>query len=391
MPALAVSSIRPLGVDTDTESILGTFRRRWWVVPIVFVVIGGLVLLQDPETSVQPSYSRVDRDYQVLDNTVALSLLDLPDDLLAPIPGLDTQLAQLPSSAKFKALTSQYPDTRISVQRRSAQLAIQPVEGGESVINLRGRVTPELGLVCLESSPKSCSLALDGLASLIETRHETALREGLDRLLAIVSSLESNAGNSPLLNQRLDALESAITVLRSQSLTSLVFIREFNAEEPETTLTESLNYRFAIAASLILSLLVLLQWSILDKRLYSLRRIARTVGPDHVIGHVRSESDHTDIAASAAALRRLTNDVPSLRLLQLTGVNERLLEHVITRGNVHAASVRADDIDAEVLSDAKTPAVIIAQRVISTSVELAKVSDALAVSTGQRPAVLLLG
>jgi hypothetical protein len=391
MPALAVSSIRPLGVDTDTESILGTLRRRWWVVPIVFAVVGGLVLLQDPETSVQPSYSRIDREYQVLDNTVVLSLLDLPNELLTPVPDLDTQLLQLSSDSEFQRIQAEFPTTSLVVQRVRPQLTLQPQEGAEAVVTLRGRIIPQISLVCTEPVADACPDALAKTVALVTNRHESALRAGLAQLTSTVSEMTARSGQGGLLQQRLEAVTTAIDTLEAQALTTFMLLREFNAEEPETTFVESVNYRFAFAAALILSMLIILQWSVIDKRLYGLRRIARTVGDATVIGHVRDGSDEPSLTASTFAIRRLAGQKAELRVVQLSGVSEHLLSQVLAKSGVQSEVLNLSMMGQMGSDDSKRATIIVAQRAKSHAQELATASDAMAISEGARPSVLLLG
>ena len=391
MAVLPDSTIRPLGIDTDTESILGTLRRRWWIIPAIFAAVGGLVLLEDPETSIQPSYSRVDRDYQVMDNSVALALLDLPNDLLSPIPSLDTQLAQLPTSAEFKELSDTFPGASLLVRRSSPQIALQAEEGGEGIVTLRGRTAPLLSLTCTESTPSLCPVALDSLADLVSARHEAALRNGLRELSTATKELQASANKSTVLQERLEAVNFGLQALESQELTKLVFIREFNAEEPETTVTESPNYRFALAAAVILSFLTILQWSVFDKRLYGLRRIARTVGGDRLIGHVRRTSDDADITACAAALRKAYGTFANTNVVRLGGVSDEVINVVLEQANIATSTVSFSDLDIRALSDASSGWLIVAQRGASHARELLRASDALAMSSGMRPRVLLVG
>lgn len=391
MPALSETSIRPLGVDTDSESIIGTLRRRWWVIPIVFAVVGGLVLLQDPETSVQSSYSRVDREYQVVDNTLAMTLLDLPTDLLSPIPTLDTQIVQLATSDEYRELAASFPEVSLDVRRSSPQLALQPMSEGEGIVALRGRVATILSVTCIEAKATKCDAALDGLAEVLINRHNAALRAGLQQLTITVESLRVKVDEAEAIGQRLKAVASAIETLDSQDLAGLVFVRQFNAEEAESTMTESPNYRFAIAASIILSILVLLQWSIIDKRIYGLRRIARIVGSTQVIGHVADVSAEDDTVAAAAALRRIQGSATTIRLVTLSGVATPLLATVVSRSGGSAAIVGISQLGDSVLSDPSMPSVIVAQRVRSDTRELARVNHALTMSSGLQPSVLMLG
>ena len=391
MPALSASSLRPLGVDTDTESILGTLRSRWWVVPVIFIIVFGLVVLEDPETSIQPGYSRIDREYLVNDNTVPFTLLDLPSEVLAPLPDLDTQLAQLQSTDEFIQLAEQYVGTSLLVSRISPQLALQPDETAQNVVTLRGRIRPVLSVTCSESTASSCPAALDALAELLQSRHESAMRAGLQALSTTASQLESGSSESTALRERLAAVRFGVQALATQPLTELVLIREFNAEEIATTVTESANYRFALAAAVILSLLVIFQWSVFDKRLYGLRRIARSVGADRVVGHVRRATDDADVVACAAAVRAASKDATRLCIVRLSGVADELLQTVVARSGVVASTVSVSELSVTDLSDTTTPWLIVAQRGASHARELLRASDALAMSTGMRPRVLLVG
>lgn len=391
MPALSASSLRPLGVDTDTESILGTLRSRWWVVPVIFIIVFGLVVLEDPETSIQPGYSRIDREYLVNDNTVPFTLLDLPSEVLAPLPDLDTQLAQLQSTDEFIQLAEQYVGTSLLVSRISPQLALQPDETAQNVVTLRGRIRPVLSVTCSESTASSCPAALDALAELLQSRHESAMRAGLQALSTTASQLESGSSESTALRERLAAVRFGVQALATQPLTELVLIREFNAEEIATTVTESANYRFALAAAVILSLLVIFQWSVFDKRLYGLRRIARSVGADRVVGHVRRATDDADVVACAAAVRAASKDATRLCIVRLSGVADELLQTVVARSGVVASTVSVSELSVTDLSDTTTPWLIVAQRGASHARELLRASDALAMSSGMRPRVLLVG
>ena len=391
MPALSASSLRPLGVDTDTESIFGTLRSRWWVVPVIFIIVFGLVVLEDPETSIQPGYSRIDREYLVNDNTVPFTLLDLPSEVLAPLPDLDTQLAQLQSTDEFIQLAEQYVGTSLLVSRIVPQLALQPDETSQNVVTLRGRIRPVLSVTCSESTASSCPAALDALAELLQSRHELAMRAGLQALSTTASQLESGSSESTALRERLAAVRFGVQALATQPLTELVLIREFNAEEIETTVTESANYRFALAAAVILSLLVIFQWSVFDKRLYGLRRIARSVGVDRVIGHVRRATDDADVVACAAAVRAASKDATRLRIVRLSGVADELLQTVVARSGVVASTISVSELSVTDLSDTTTSWLIVAQRGASHARELLRASDALAMSTGMRPRVLLIG
>lgn len=391
MPALSVSSLRPLGVDTDTESILGTLRSKWWIVPIIFVAVLGLVTLEDPETSVQPGYSRIDREYLVNDNTVPFALLELPADILSPLPDLDTQLAQLRSTQEYQQLEQRFAGVSLLVTRIAPQLALQPDDASQNVVTLRGRTRPVISVTCSESSASSCPAALDALAELLKNRHESAMRAGLQVLGRTTTELETQATESSVLRERLSAVRFGVRALETQSLTELVLIREYNAEETEKTVTESANYRFAFAAAAILSLLVIFQWSVLDKRLHGLRRIARTTGADCVVGHVRRISDDADVVACAAAIRTASKDSAGLRIIRLSGVSDELLNAVLARSGVIASTVSVAELSVPDIADSTTAWLVVAQRGVSHARELLRASDALTMSMGSRPRVLLLG
>lgn len=388
---LTHSSIRPLAVDTDIESILGTARRRWWIAPIVFLLVGTGVLLQDPKTSVQPSYFRLDRNYQVVDNTAALTLLGLPGDLLLPLPSLDTQLAQLIESSEFKGISTRYPTVSLNIQRVSPQLALQAQENDEPIVTLRGRTDPVLSLICTESRFTSCNLALDALQELVTRNHELALERGRESLAKSVEELQSQANQNVSLKERLEVVEFGLRALATQPLTSLVLIKEFNAEEDETTVTESSNYRFVFALTFVLLVLLLLQWSVFDKTIYGVRRIARTLGVNSVLARIRDASDEATIAAVSASLSRLVGPGQSLRLVTAPGVDSDLLNTITAKCKVPFTLIDASALNQDQMTSASSVTLLIAQRGSTSMVKLAQLSEMVSISNGAQPVVLLLG
>ena len=388
---LTPSSIRPLAVDTDFETILGTARRRWWIAPIVFLVVGVGVWLQDPETSVQPSYFRLDRNYQVVDNTAALTLLGLPGDLLVPLPSLDTQLAQLTESREFEAITTRYPTVSLNVQRQSPQLALQAQENSEPIVTLRGRTEPVLSLICTEVRFTSCNLALDALRELVMNNHELALERGRESLASSVDELKSQAIQNATLRERLEVVEFGLRALSTQPLTDVVLIKEFNAEEDETTITESTNYRFVFALTTVLLVLLLLQWSVIDKTIYGVRRIARALGIESVLARVRTANDAVTIAAVSAAIKRLVGPGKSLRLIVSSGVDMDLLNTITKNCKVPFSVIDTSALDHDESSSESSVTLLIAQHGSTSMTKLAQWSETTSISSGGRPHVLLLG
>jgi hypothetical protein len=221
--------------------------------------------------------------------------------------------------------------------------------------------------------------------------HELALERGRESLANSVDELKSQAIQNATLRERLEVVEFGLRALSTQPLTDVVLIKEFNAEEDETTITESTNYRFVFALTTVLLVLLLLQWSVIDKTIYGVRRIARALGIESVLARVRTADDAGTIAAVSAAIKRLVGPGQSLRLVVSSGVDMDLLSTITKNCKVPFSVIDTSALDHDESANDSTVTLLIAQHGSTSMTKLAQWSETTSISSGGRPRVLLLG
>jgi hypothetical protein len=94
----AVSFLNAEIPSVDVRAALDGISRRWWIVLLSIIVAVGIVFAQDSGLRTEPAGNViVERTYEALVETDALSVVKVDPAAIVPVPSFDNQLAILSS------------------------------------------------------------------------------------------------------------------------------------------------------------------------------------------------------------------------------------------------------------------------------------------------------
>lgn len=260
----------------DFRAFWETLKLRWWVVPLVLAVSIGFLKAQESDFRVKPATFFVSRSFEFGSPLQPLTAvgIQLP---VVEFPDQASQLILLKSS-----------ETR---QEISAQL------GKDIEVQVPANWTMPVTFSCNQPLQSDCERAIEAYVNKALELRASAISTGIANLRSQLVNLKDTdpAGISAKL-AALDAVAKDLTIPSKlvdgfeQSIGPTL-----DDDRPPT-------YLMGIAAGLLISLLVLLQLTLTDSRVRSVRQLLRIVGQDKYLGTLSQKPRAVQDRRAAIAL-----------------------------------------------------------------------------------------
>jgi hypothetical protein len=285
--------------DTDTNLFTGldirafweTLRLRWWIIPTVLAISVGFLWAQasNPTSAPQPVLYSVTRVYEARDPTAVLASIGIDPVSVRAFPDASNQVSLLESSqTQSEIATLLGRDVTVSISRRPPSFTLIDTResDGQSSLIFQSAGVPTYIFTCTEPDQTSCEEAIDAYVAKAAEIRKTAFLAGFTNLQAMLESVAAPNQDGDLAT-KIAAIDSVV----EQIDTSFVPIGgRTDVIDPLNTVRRP-TLVFSIGAGLIISLLILLQLTVTDRRLRSARQVVKEIGSTAFIGTISAESD----------------------------------------------------------------------------------------------------
>jgi len=290
----------------DLRALWETLRLRWWVIPITPLAVVGFLWAQETDLRKEPASYTVSRTYEGRDPTGVLASVGIDPVSVRSFPDANNQLLVLQSAAVRDEIANQIgTSATVNILRsRPSFTLIDTLESdGESSFVFQSAGVPTYSFSCNAPERGTCEAAIDAYVAKASTLRTDALRAGLGELKAVLEEVNEQS-NDPTLAAKIIALD----VLINRADTPLAQISEYEQVIGATVSSISRRtYTFGGAVGLFFSLLILLQLSVSDGRIRTLRQLIRLVGSERVLGELVTQPDELHDRRIAVGLRHGLN------------------------------------------------------------------------------------
>jgi hypothetical protein len=375
----AVSFLNAEIPSVDVRAALDGISRRWWIVLLSIIIAVGIVFAQDSGLRTEPAGNViVERTYEALVETDALSVVKVDPAAIVPVPSFDNQLAILSSEETLDELRANTgTDVMVEVTRSEPKFTIvETIDDLNNKVSFLSTGTPAYTYRCVGTSEVPCNDLIDAyVAKTVELRKESVLGGldgGLTLLTDLIAKAEARLGDGSLdegqksaqrvelaaLITKRDALEDA----RAGVTGSLLLVKEGTWTEGKTTASVSATtYGFGFAVGLILGILLVLQLTAMDKTIrhgWQVRRVDESLP---ILGSPFARNDQGQLTALAAALRHAQTTGATSALIvahesELVLIGQKVLD--LTPGMSGVVLASATEATVDQLAGGQTRAVI---------------------------------
>ena len=276
MPAAHLETEPSLLETVDFRAFLETLKLRWWIIPLVIALSVGFLKAQESDLRVKPATFFVSKSFEFGSPLQPLTAVGINLSVVE-FPDLASQLILLKSSETREAISTQL--------------------GMDIEVQLPADWTMPVTFSCNQPVLSDCERAIEAYVNKALELRRSAISTGITSLRSqLVSLVDTDPKGTARQIAALDAVAKDLTIPYKlvdgieQSIGPTL-----DDDRPPT-------YQMGIAAGLLISLLVLLQLTLTDSRVRSLRQLFRIVGRDSFLGTLSEKTRDIQDRRAAVAL-----------------------------------------------------------------------------------------
>ncbi|MEK7411461.1 MAG: hypothetical protein AAB327_08800 [Actinomycetota bacterium] len=289
--------------EIDLRSVRDALKLRWWIVPLVMLVSVGFLFANESDLQTSPGYVQIVRIYEARDETSVLTVAGIDPASIIPYPSFDNQLLVLQTpETRQKIADSINAETSVSVTRSEQKFSLlDTIEGeGKKRFTFLSVGIPSYTFGCAAPTADECNTALDAYVTEISLLRAESIRQGFERAERLVSAVvaDSQTGSQTLATRQ-QALAFAKTLVTGEM--ALISTTSENVGPTVGTVKPS-TYAFGLGVGALLGLLIILQLTVTDRKIRTVRRLVATVGAEKVLGVLRLDRQDQSPQYVAAGL-----------------------------------------------------------------------------------------
>ncbi len=247
----------------------------------------------------------------------------------------------------------------------------------------------------LSGKAEDCNIAIDAYVAEISSLRAMSIEKGFERAEKIIEVLVANSpGDDQSARNQQMALETGKSLVTGEVALISNTTEEFG---PSISKVKASTYGFGLGIGALLGFLIVLQLSVTDKRIRSVRKLTAVVGAEHNLGVLRVDGKDSSAQHVAAGLvhQLALHSATNVRLLSVDGETSESVVSTLTQAlQGNAATVTsmngADHLTtSELLSSPHSIVVLIADSTTSRSDDLKNVW-AIAENAGNEVAGVIL-
>lgn len=288
----------------DFRAFLETLRLRWWVIPLTLLTSLVVFWTQETDLRLEPTSYLVTHVFEAEDPTAVLAAVGIEPAAVRQFPDPANQLSLLTSATTKSEIERETGRSGgVTVQRSIPRLTlVDSTQGaGEGAVTFQATSSPTWTFTCVEQIRENCEILIDAYAKKLQEIRASAITAGLEKLQNLLVSV-----NSSVSDQSLRLKIAGIDALSDQSASALKLIdARDEALVPTIASFRRPTYTFALGAGLLLSLLIVLQLSLADARIRTVRQLVRTLPASRYLGRIASKPDSVGDLSTAMAIAGL--------------------------------------------------------------------------------------
>ena len=304
--------------DIDLWSVLDALKLRWWIVPLAMLVSAGFLFANESDLQTSPGYTQISRTYEARDESAVLTVVGLDPASIVPYPSFDNQLLVVQSiETREQIAASIGAETSVSVSRSEQKFSLlDTIEGeGTKRFTFLSVGTPSYTFGCAAPTNDECNIAIDAYVQEISRMRAESIQQGFVRAEKLVSALTSNSQDK---NQSLLLQQQALAYVKTLVNGEIKLISTtFQKVGPTVSTVKASTYIFGLGVGALLGLLIVLQLTVTDRKIRTIRKLVVTIGENNVLGALntaKNDPSHQFVSAAIVHQAARHNDT-SVRLL----------------------------------------------------------------------------
>lgn len=263
----------------SVRQLAAGFRRWWWILPVSWVVVVGLLFAQESRFQVEPASVTTTRRYETGNPTAALVALGVDARAFYPTIGLGGIIERF-NTADDERRERTGLDAALTVSQGPADYSIvnQEIIERRTIYTVIGVGSNVLTFQCREASERNCGRALELAIDEFSTDRETGLRLAIDDVVRVLDArlvaaraIPDDGGERSTSARRLEVeLITQIEALRATADAldyPLVLIDEFVVANSGTvTSVEVSTYVLGLILGSVAGVLVIVQLALMRAR-----------------------------------------------------------------------------------------------------------------------------
>lgn len=261
------------------RDLVAGVRRWWWIVPVCWLVVVGLLFAQESRLQIEPASATTTRRYETGNPTAALVALGIDARAFYPTIGMGGVIERF-NTADDDRRERTGIDATLTVSQGPADYSIvnQEIIERRTVYTVIGVGSNVLAFQCREASELNCGRALDLAVAEFSAAREDGLRTAIDDVvrvlearLAAARAIPDGGGERSTAARRLEVeLATQIEALRSTSMNldyPLVMLNEqVTADSGTVTSVAASTYLLGLLLGTAVGALIIAQLSLTRAR-----------------------------------------------------------------------------------------------------------------------------
>ena len=286
----------------ELRSIWQVVRLRWWIVPLCLFVSAGLMFAQESDLQNSPTSITVNKIYGAKDETAGLASFGVDLNAINEFPSFQNQLAIVRAEGPQLLLEISQDLPAVSVTRAEPQVSMLAAADGDGkqFFTVSSNGAANYTFSCSAPNREQCDQAIDVYVQKVEIERRVAITTGLLQLETQIQSVLAIATYDQLaLQLQVDAIKQS-----SGSITGeLAYVSETIETSGGTVSTVKVStYLFGLAVGLLVAILIMLQLTVTDDKIRSVKRLQSSPISIKVLGELSKKNASTESTSVAAAI-----------------------------------------------------------------------------------------
>lgn len=369
----------------ELRSIWEVIRLRWWIVPLCLIVSAGLMFSQESDLRSTPASVTINKTYGAKDETATLVAFGIDATAIKEFPSFQNQLAIVRAEGPQLVTDSIGISPLVTIARAEPQVSMLAAADGDGkqLFTVSSNSASNYMFSCSASERLQCDKAIDIYVQKVEEERRKSISEGL---LQLETNIQTVLQATKIEQPTLELQATAIHELTASITGKLAFVNEITETTGGTISTVKIStYLFALAVGLIIALLVILQLTVTDNKIRSVKRLQSEQSAVRVLGDISHKNVTIESVSVAAAIvvEARKSQIKTVMLIP-AGPDFASDEILLSLQSVDLAeyvtllnSPGIQAITLRELVESSAGYVLVVQRNMTTSRELAEVFDAL--------------
>lgn len=340
---------------------------------------------QESDLQSSPTSVTINKTYGAKDETAALVAFGIDATAIKEFPSFQNQLAIVRTEGPQLVTDSIGISLLVTIARAEPQVSMLAAADGDGkqLFTVSSNSASNYVFSCSNSERTQCDKAIEIYVRKVEDERRKSISEGLLQLETNIRTvLQATKIEQPVLELQ----ATAIHELTNSITGKLAFVSEITETTGGTISTVKIStYLFALAVGLIISLLVILQLTVTDTKIRSIKRLQSEQSTVRVLGDISHKNVKIESVSVAAAIvvEAVKNQIKTVMLVPvgpdfmsdeiLRSLQSADLAEYVTL--LISPSIQA--ISLRELVESRVGYVLVVQRNMTTAHDLAEVFNTL--------------